>query len=159
MTNIVLIQTVWLCKRRQEAYLLLCHLISIQLQPNWKLSWQQCSLCFHHKLQEARLSRYQGTKVKPFDCFVIAQQVYLPVLHHCSAFTCTAPCQEERPLLWERAAESNAGFSQRVNHKASDRGSLLHSASPSNSWQTCTVGLEADSQSRLASPPLFCEMS
>ena len=56
-----------------------CHLVSIQLPPHWKLSWHWCSLCFHRKQREARLSRcYQGTKVKPFDCSVIALTVYLP---------------------------------------------------------------------------------
>lgn len=68
------------------------------------LNWHERSLCFHHKWQEAQLSHcHQGTKVKPFDYGVITQQVYLPMLHHYSAFTCTAHCQEKGPLLRERS--------------------------------------------------------
>lgn len=82
------------------------------------------TLCFHHKQQQPQLSCcYQGTKVRPFDSIVITQQVYLPMLHHYSAFTCLAHCQEiASPLRTERerdmAAESKTSFSHRVNHKA-----------------------------------------
>lgn len=56
------------------------------------------------------LAAYQGTKVKPFDCVVIAQQVYLPALRHHLPFTCTARCQEEGPVPSAQAAGRSAGF-------------------------------------------------
>lgn len=147
-------QTIWCFTRRAETQRHIscaCHIVSIQLPLNWKLSTHWHSLCFHPQQQEAWLSGcYQGTKVKPFGCIVIVQQVYLPMLHHYSVFTCTAHCQEKGLSFENRSAESIASFSHIVNHKASDRDLLLHSPPPlSNSWQTWTVGLVAYSQSCL----------
>lgn len=45
---------------------------------------------------------YQGTNWKPFDCVVIALQVYLPMLCHYSAFTCITHCQERAPSFSEQ---------------------------------------------------------
>lgn len=107
--------------RNTESYLpfLSSHIDSLTTALKAKLT---PTLCFHHKQQQPQLSRcYQGTKVKPFDSVVIAQQFYLPMLHHYSA--CLDHCQEiASPLRTQRergAAESKTSFSHRVNHKAS----------------------------------------
>lgn len=57
--------------------------ISYLLSNHHTESWAD-TLCFHQEAPQA--PRYQGAKVKPCDCNVIAQQVHLPVLHHYSAF-------------------------------------------------------------------------
>ena len=122
-----------------------CYLVSIHLPLHWKLSWHRCSLRFHRKQREARLSRcYQGTKVKPFDCSVIALTVYLPgVASPLSIHTYSSLPRNKRPSL-----ESNIGFSE----SESQRFGLAHGVLPTpplskSSWQTCTVGLVAESQS------------
>lgn len=85
---------IWRCKQRHASRSR--PLILFQLPLDRKLSWYWCSLCFHHRRQKAQQSCcYQGTKVKPSDCVVIAERVYLPVLHHYSAFICTPHCQRK----------------------------------------------------------------
>lgn len=67
-----------------------------QLPGCWKLSWHRRWLCFHHN--NLVTIRVQSE--------ALWQRVYLPVLHHCSEFTCSLA--SGGPLLLRKQSESQS---------------------------------------------------
>lgn len=136
------------CKRRTETHKHSscdCHIV--QLPPDWKLSWHWRSLCFHH----LTISLLSGDKSEALwlrrhrTAGLSAHVASLLSIHMYSSLPRKGPLLLRAEVLRVTLVSPTWWITT-----LSDGDLLLHSPPLlSNSWQTCTVGLVADSQSCL----------
>lgn len=106
-----------------------------QLPQYRKLIWHWCSLCSPSSGRSQQPCSYQGAKVKPFDCVVIALHVYLSMLHHHSEYTWIIQLTLSKgPLLFHtiELLRVNASFCHSESLTV-EKSLILHSPPPL--WQ------------------------
>lgn len=138
--------TVWWWKRRRERRRVShsCHLLLIQLALAWKLSWHSDFAI--NNTEPDYLGAIRGQKLS----LVIASS-----LHGKFIYLCCITAQYSHVHLSSLPKEKGPRFLLRTDRYAESEsqsfGRRLASHSPplSNSWQTYTVGLLAESRSRL----------